>query len=657
MNPKLAAALLSLAMGVQAQIEPAVTGLILRSDGRLVLLEGVPGAWTAALEQDSTYKAAASSGRVYAFKSGSELTVADRLAGETVRFPAPDGGALFAFDRAGRLLGVHYPETGETTRFGADAGPAGWTPAPGERVIAIGAGRGGALMAVVEREGEFRLADTATGESTPLPGVTAPLLIAGEGEIVAAAESGAPGVRRMEWMGDGLVLLETEAGLLAWRPGGEVLQVPSASAAPLQVFPWGSDTPLPAARIRMPATAPGETSELRFRVRNTGAATLVVNRLFVDSAARTFELFNEFSVPRTFAPGGFGDFWLRFRPPSLGEHRVVLWIGDLQYEVSGEGVGRPALEMETGGTWRIVNPGATVDLGPVEREARLERWFRMAGAPRPPEVSGPGCAIDARGEHGEFRLAFTGARAGAHQCILASEDRQYFFRIAVTEFAPPRFTLAGGIERLESGRQERIAILFEGPARAAAAGVLRLDFAPGAAALPDDAAIAFLPSMSRSVSFTVREGAEEAEFAGEAGIVLQTGSTAGVLTLRASIGGRTETRVFRLDPAPVRVTSSRALAASGAAQVTIEGFDNLRDISVLAFTFWMKNGQTAAPGRMQLEVREPFARFFAEAPRGGGAFRLLVQFVVQGPAGELESIEVELHNGQGATNTGRVRFN
>lgn len=461
----------------------------------------------------------------------------------------------------------------------------------------------------------------------------------------------------MEWLGEGLILLKTDSAAFAWRPEGEVLSLPSAGAAALQVFPWGSDTPLSAAKITMPATAPGETSELRFRVRNTGTATIVVNRLFLDSPATTFELFNEFSVPRTFDPGGFGDFWLRFRPPSVGGHKVVLWIGDEPYEVSGEGIGAPVLEMEIGGIWRIVNPGAAVDLGQIEREARLERWFRMNGASQPPGVEGEGCAIDARGENGEFRMAFLGARAGVYQCTIASAGRQYLFRITVTEFAPPRFTLAGGIDRMESGRQEKIAIRFESPARATAMGVLRLEFKPDSPGLPDDAAIAFLPSMSRSVSFTVREGAQSAEFSGEPEIVLQTGTTAGTITLRATVGDKSETRVFRLEPAPVRLASSRALAGGDTAQVNLEGFDNLRDLSALAFTFWMKNGQPAAPGRIELDVKEPFAKFFAEAPRGGSAFRLQVKFIVQGTISQLESVEVEVRNGQGTTNTGRLSFN
>jgi hypothetical protein len=656
MSTRFIPALVLFTLCASAQIEPAVTGLLLHPDGRLVHLVGVPGAWVAQ-PSGCALDAAASSGRTHVLKSGRLLTVIDTDTGSAREYEAPAGDALFTFNREGKLLAVHYKRTAETLLFNPNPRRLRWKPARGESVIAIGPSAEGTLFAVVERENELAAVDTATLSYHPLPELKAPVLITPQGEIVSASDLGIPDIQRVDPLGADLHLLRTSAALYAWSPARGVLTIPSAESPALQVFPWGSDTPLPQPVITMPAAAPGEFSELRFRVRNTGASTLIVNRLFIDHPAKTFELFNEFSVPRTFPPGGFGDFWLRFSPSTLGPQKVDLWIGDLKFEVRGEGVGRPALEMESGGTWRLINPGSTVDLGRTEREMRLERWFRMNGAPQPPAVGGEGCAIDARGEQGEFRLAFSAAKAGTYLCVLLSDGRQYTFRIVVNEFAPPNFTLAAGIEKLESGRQEKVAIRFDTPARAAATGTLRLEFQPDRAALSDETAIAFLPSMSRSVSFSVKEGAQDADFSGEPNVSIQTGTTAGALTLRASIGDKLVTRTLRIEPAPVRLTSSRALAGGENAQVTLEGFDNVRSFSTLAFVFYLKNGQPAAPGRMEIDVKDAFSKFFAEAPRGGGTFRVQARFIVQGTISELESVEVEARNDQGATNTGRLRFN
>jgi hypothetical protein len=175
-----------------------------------------------------------------------------------------------------------------------------------------------------------------------------------------------------------------------------------------------------------------------------------------------------------------------------------------------------------------------------------------------------------------------------------------------------------------------------------------VSFVPDAG-LPDDTAVMLLPSSVRAVPVTIREGSTATEE-----LLVQTGTTAGLVQLRATVGSRSAQASFRIAPAAVVLQSVKASVASANAEIVLTGYDTVRSASKLAFTFYLRSGQTAAPGRIEVDAGQQFADYYKAV--SGSAFRLRAHFPVSGAHTELDSVEVEVSNSAGRTTTGRLRF-
>lgn len=440
-------------------------------------------------------------------------------------------------------------------------------------------------------------------------------------------------------------LVRRSGAILLADSGGTAYALPLAESPGFQLFlvENGAEKPVGSSFV-MPPAAPGDSSTARFRVRNTGTIAVVITRLSIDPGP--FRTFDQFFPPRTIAPGDFADFWVRFSPEAPGEYARTLHINDLKVTLVGSSQGLPVVELETPSGWLALKAGTATSLGTVERRSELTRRVRVTPAV-PLQVTGDGYQLTPESDAGYYTIRFFSDRVGIAKGALLEAARSFPLEVTVTDFPTP----IPSVELLDEpgpARQVRFRVKLSEAARTNLAGVVNLSFLPEPG-LPDDAAVMLLPNAVRAVSFTVREGAAESDE-----MLMQTGTTAGLIQLRAAIGARSGQTSFRIAPAAVTLTSARASVASANAEILLTGYDTVRSASRLAFTFYLKSGQTAAPGRIEVDVGPQFTEYYRTI--SGSAFRLRAHFPVSGTHTELESVEVEVYNSAGRSSTGRLRF-
>jgi hypothetical protein len=473
--------------------------------------------------------------------------------------------------------------------------------------------------------------------------------------------SGVPGAlqtrqvfKSRERLEPGWAVERTDQGIvLVNQESGERSIVPNVAAdLKLAVFTPPSREDAVDSAYAFPETAVGAVSEVRFRIRNVGTAAVDINRVFIPPGS-PIKTSNVFPIPRTLAPGGFGEFRVQFAPQSEGVFNAQLLVNDRAWTLTGSSISEGDLETYDGTAWKAVAAGATVTLGPVRTGEEADRWFRLTKPPAtPPQVSGAGFTLYWFGEG--FRIVFKSDAAGTYPAKLTSGSASWTLTATAEAEPPPAPSFVQVPDSLESGIQRAVSIVLASPAKADLTGTLRLEFQAESSALGDDAAVAFLPSASRSISFNVAAGLSEAKFLGEREAMFQTGSTAGWITLRIILGPHQLTHRIRIAPAPVKFVSPRAAKSANLAEVVVQGIDNVRATSRAGFRFLRSDGVVA--GSYEVDLAELFFNYFRANPLQGGAFQLRAQFPITGDASQLESVEVSITNSQGVATTGLLRF-
>lgn len=448
-----------------------------------------------------------------------------------------------------------------------------------------------------------------------------------------------------EWIGPGLKVLRRGGQVLAIDADGAASLVPLAELPPFQLFHRDGTTEVPVSgSFVMPPAAPGDSSTARFRIRNTSSTLIVITRLSIDPSP--FKTFDQFFPPRTIEAGGFVDFSVRFSPQAPGEYSSTLHINDLKVTLIGSSIAASSVEIETPGGWQWLKAGEKVNLGTVERRSKLTRRLRITPA-APATISGDGFRLLPGDQISTYIVEFVSDRVGLNQGELQVESRTFPLEVTVTDFPAPKPSIVWTSET-GTAKQVKFRVRLSEPARAEVVGLLTLSFIPETG-LPDDGAVLLLPNAVRSLTVRFGEGAVESDE-----MTLQTGTTAGVVRLRVVIGNNAAEETIRIPAAPVVLTQARAAVASANAEVVLTGYDTPRAASRISFTFYLKSGQAAAPGRIDVDVRSAFKDYYKTV--SGSAFTLRAHFPVSGTHTELESVEVEVLNSAGSASTGRLRF-
>jgi hypothetical protein len=414
--------------------------------------------------------------------------------------------------------------------------------------------------------------------------------------------------------------------------------------------------------------APGDNVEKRFRVRNEGSDSINVTAFSAKGTG--FQEFDGFTIPRLIAGGHAEDFHVRFSPSQAGSYHATLTINTIVVALNAVSPVLPAVEAQDSGAWQPLSVSTLYEFGTVERGSSLVKHFQVINRNAvgvlvgTPTITGDGFTVTnawtalsplGSGAALQFDVEFHPSASGEMQAVLQLDQRRFPIHAVAKDYPLPKPAISFTSAELLSAQQAKISVRFDAAARTSGVGLLRIEFAP-ASSLPDDPAILLVPQGSRSTSFQVTEGAAGADFGGQDFVTVQTGTTAGTLTVTAMIAGQTDTLRLNISPAAPGIDQAVALRSENILEIRLTGFDNTRSASRIAFTFYLKDGTVVAPGRMEADISAPFQSYFANTTKTGGAFSLRASFPASGPLTNLERVDIEFTNSAGTRRLDPLHF-
>jgi hypothetical protein len=434
--------------------------------------------------------------------------------------------------------------------------------------------------------------------------------------------------------------------------------VPLQAQLAFSIVQDSAETPIDS-QVRLPQAAAGDTVDALFRVRNTGAAAASLTKLSI--AGSGFSLVNMPAMPANLAPGDFQSFTVRFHPDLPGMYSALLRTDGFTVFVLATAAPALTIYVDDNGTRRQLDPITPLDFGAVERGSQDVRHLTFVNHTQQSLVSTlaiigtafrlpPGAGVVALDPQASVSvdLVFAPMMAGPQQSELDVDQRRFSLLGSTVEPPLPRpiITVDLSGQPPASGLQPSVAVRFDPPPGTSGSGKLRLDFQPSVDA-PDDPAIQFLSTGSRSIDFQVIEGISDAEFGPAAAIPFQTGTTAGTIILTAESGGITETLHLEIPPQPPGIDSVVLTRKDTGIQVQVSGYDNTRSISQATFTFLQKDGSLIPPGSIRQDVSPFFSSYFGGSTQEGG-FQMNATFpVTGGAASAVDSVKLVLTNSAG----------
>lgn len=417
---------------------------------------------------------------------------------------------------------------------------------------------------------------------------------------------------------------------------------------------------------QLPRVAAGGLAEVRMRVKNLGPGEVSLASLAISGVA--FSLAQPPRMPQPLAPGAALDFTVRFEPAEAGGYSASLRANDASLLLAAYAAPAPLLYLDYGGAPRLLAGAAEVDFGVVARGAPASRKFVLRNPPgQDPAlvrvaVEGDGFRLGAPpepvplapGETARFEVLCDPAVSGPQEAVLRVDERGYTLRAAAVDPPLPRPELTVGLAAARSGQQGTVGVRLAARSGTRASGQVRIVFQPAAPGARPDPAVVFA-SGALTAPFSIDVGDAAARFGGRSYAEFQTGSTAGTITIVLELERYGDQRSVVIPPAPAGISSARALRGGNTVDVQVEGFDNTRSASRLAFTFYDRNGTAVPPGAVRVDATADFRRYF-EVTDLGGLFGVRARFPVSGDAAALDAVEVEIVNGAGAARSGRIKL-
>lgn len=438
--------------------------------------------------------------------------------------------------------------------------------------------------------------------------------------------------------------------------------LPLVGAAQLRVFVVDGEAERElTAQFDMGKADPGDSIEARFRVRNSGVSAETVQILTLGGAGFSFS--NRHSTPYIIAPGFFMDFRVKFEPTGPGSYSASLTVNSITailrassppvLTLTAEGVALTTnspldfgkVELGSTAARRIVITNNTSGAMTLSTVALSGEAFELQTALTLPRVLQPRAAVN-------LETAFTPKAAGSFESKLLVNDRLFTLKGSAANPPVPRAAISISPAVTSSGKQPKVSIELTSPAEFTVTGVLTLGFQANSS--HSDPTILFVRSGSKSIGFTVAQGETRATFSGgETETVLQTGTTAGTITLQ--IVSNDDTLSIAIPASPVVVDLARGTRTASGLDIELTGFDNTRSVSQLRFQFFDRNGRAIGSGPVSADAGADFRRFF-EASSLGGVFSLRASFPVSGDASQIAGAEVELVNSAGSARSQRIQF-
>jgi hypothetical protein len=217
------------------------------------------------------------------------------------------------------------------------------------------------------------------------------------------------------------------------------------------------------------------------------------------------------------------------------------------------------------------------------------------------------------------------------------------------------------------------AVNYTGPASSASAQVVTVAFALSgpypvpvrlrmtagfapAGQLPDDPLVQF-SNGQRQIDVMIPANSTAA-----AGAMLQTGATAGAISVRPQFFADltditppgTAARMIQVSSsAPVLVAVDCIRTSAAQLTVIADGLTNTREARQASFGFTAVPGETISGGQIPIDVNALFNTWFASAPSRtqGGNFRYTQSFNIQGTSSGVAGVSLSLTNQAGASST------
>ncbi len=311
---------------------------------------------------------------------------------------------------------------------------------------------------------------------------------------------------------------------------------------------------------------------------------------------------------------------------------------------------RPAITTASLPDGRVADPYSAT----LEVTGRAPFQWSIASGSLPPGLSldpATGTISGTPTLHGTY--TFTATVSDGNQPPL-SASREFAIRIELPPLPPLAITQIQ--ETVPPASQPSFGLQLAQPFPAELTGTATIEFTPDPG-LPDDPAIRFA-SGGRSVNFTIPAGQAAAVPASGSLFALQTGTTAGTITIRVTLRlGQAvlspdpfSTRVVRIPPAGPQITRLVIVRTPAGFEVQVTGFTNTRQITGATFRFTPAPGASIGTAEVSVPVASAFQSWFAssDSQQFGGQFTLVVPFTLQGSAGALASLQVTLTNSAGS---------
>ena len=413
------------------------------------------------------------------------------------------------------------------------------------------------------------------------------------------------------------------------------------------------ETPITSSTFNFGSIAPLTTEDVTFVARGTGNAPVTITQLALSGIG--FAIVNTSTLPYTIAPGNIFDFTVRFTGGPVGSFSANLQVNTVIIALAGT--------VAPAGTLTVASPCTgpdsqnNISFGRIAQTLQatctftLSNPYTQALAVSPIALTGAAfktvqasSASIPAGQSISFSVIFTAATAATYIATLVIGVQTYY--LSGTGFLSPLPApiLTFDTPTMNSGEQHTLTAALPTPAAAATNGIITMSFTPGIAGVADDTAVQFVASGSRSVPFSVAQGATSILLNDQVGVIFSTGTTAGTIAFTVSAGAiginGNATTTVSMASAPVAVVQATATTGTADLNITVTGFDNTFSLGVMTFTFFDLSGKQIGP-QIPADFTTQFHLFYSGTSSeitGGSAFLMSISFPVTGNQSAVGSV-------------------
>jgi hypothetical protein len=415
---------------------------------------------------------------------------------------------------------------------------------------------------------------------------------------------------------------------------------------------------------------------------NVANTTVLISNISVTGSG--YQLAGVPPLPLNVLAGGSATMSFTFTPSQPGTSSGALTVGPAVFTLAGRALGPLYRYLSSlGGSTSVAAAGGTVFFPQAQVGQSSSATFSItnsgtasgsiagiyiSGSNSPFTLSSlPGFPLTlAPGQTASFLITFTPAASGGSSAGLNIDGAQ--FTLAGSAATPPdlpAYSITGASGTLAPLQQTSIGLSLASPYPLAVSGTLTMTVLPQG--FSPDPAIQFSTG-GKTVAFTIPANSTNAVFAnGGASVKLQTGSTAGTITLAPAFQTQAGASItptggsplsLNLPPATPTVIGAQVTAQSGTAlTIAVTGVTNTQTLSHLDFRFTPASGYSVKNATISIPVSAVATAFFgsANAQNFGGQFVATVPFnfnvsgTVTSAVSLMQSVDITATNDQGTS--------